>query len=119
MSLRVARPHPACAGLPVASAQVKSAILLAGLRATVAVRGGLDAPLELGSRSRDTLSGIGPEALTAGGILAIGDAEVSLEPGTLWWQAGPGDADSPRWQWLHGAQAWWLELVPPSKEPAR
>lgn len=45
-----------------------------GLRATVAVRGGLDAPAELGSRSRDTLSGIGPDPLAAGGILAIGDA---------------------------------------------
>ena len=34
-------------------------------------------------------------------------------------QRGPGGADSPRWQWLQGTQAWWLELVPPSKEPAR
>lgn len=55
----------------------------------------------------------------AAGRLAIGDAEVSLEPGTLCWQAGPGGADSPRWQWLQGTQAWWLELVPPPKEPAR
>ncbi|WP_235460003.1 urea amidolyase family protein [Yonghaparkia sp. Soil809] len=45
-----------------------------GLRATVAVRGGLDAAAELGSRSRDTLSGIGPAPLAAGSILSIGDA---------------------------------------------
>ncbi|GAA1686832.1 carboxyltransferase domain-containing protein [Microcella alkalica] len=52
----------------------------AGLRATVAVRGGVDAPIELGSRSRDTLSGIGPDPITAGGILAIGDAIAGPVP---------------------------------------
>ncbi len=51
-----------------------------GLRATVAVRGGLDALAELGSRSRDTLSGIGPEPLTAGSILSIGDAVAGPVP---------------------------------------
>ncbi len=51
-----------------------------GLRASVAVRGGLDAPSELGSRSRDTLAGLGPTALTAGSILAIGDAVAGPVP---------------------------------------
>lgn len=51
-----------------------------GLRATIAVRGGLDAPAELGSRSRDTLSVIGPAALSAGSILAIGDATAGPVP---------------------------------------
>ncbi len=85
----------------------------AGLRATVAVRGGVDAPLELGSRSRDTLSGIGPDPLAAGGILAIGDAiagpvpSVDLVPVDL---PGDGPLDlavrpGPRRDWF-GDEAW-------------
>ena len=37
-----------------------------GLRTYVAVRGGVDVPPELGSRSTDVLSGLGPAPLTAG-----------------------------------------------------
>ncbi|HEY6739213.1 MAG TPA: hypothetical protein VI076_10225 [Actinopolymorphaceae bacterium] len=37
-----------------------------GLRTYVAVRGGLDVPAVLGSRSTDTLSGLGPPPVTAG-----------------------------------------------------
>ncbi|WP_067826138.1 biotin-dependent carboxyltransferase family protein [Nocardia inohanensis] len=44
----------------------------AGLRSYLAVRGGLDIPPVLGSRSRDTLSGIGPDPLRAGDVLPIG-----------------------------------------------
>lgn len=44
----------------------------AGLRAYVAVRGGLDVPAVLGSRSRDTLAGIGPEPLAGGRELPVG-----------------------------------------------
>jgi biotin-dependent carboxylase-like uncharacterized protein len=44
-----------------------------GLRAYVAVRGGLAVPPVLGSRSRDTLSGIGPAPLGAGQMLPVGD----------------------------------------------
>ncbi|MGI8418108.1 MAG: biotin-dependent carboxyltransferase family protein [Nakamurella sp.] len=43
-----------------------------GLRCYLAVRGGIDVPPVLGSRSTDTLSGIGPVALTAGQRLEIG-----------------------------------------------
>ncbi|NLG55111.1 MAG: biotin-dependent carboxyltransferase family protein [Rhodococcus sp.] len=43
-----------------------------GLRSYLAVRGGVDVPPVLGSRSTDTLSGVGPEALTAGSRLARG-----------------------------------------------
>jgi biotin-dependent carboxylase-like uncharacterized protein len=45
-----------------------------GLRSYVAVRGGLDLPPVLGSRSRDTLAGLGPEPLRAGQRLPVGDA---------------------------------------------
>ncbi|MBF6331357.1 biotin-dependent carboxyltransferase family protein [Nocardia transvalensis] len=43
-----------------------------GLRCYVAVRGGIAVPPVLGSRSRDTLAGIGPEPLRAGDELPIG-----------------------------------------------
>ncbi|BCJ48398.1 hypothetical protein GCM10010168_76760 [Actinoplanes ianthinogenes] len=43
-----------------------------GLRTYLAVRGGIDVPPILGSRSRDTLSGIGPDPLTEGTVLPVG-----------------------------------------------
>ncbi|WP_067695556.1 biotin-dependent carboxyltransferase family protein [Nocardia jejuensis] len=43
-----------------------------GLRCYVAVRGGIDVAPVLGSRSRDTLSGIGPEPLRSGDVLPVG-----------------------------------------------
>lgn len=43
-----------------------------GLRNYLAVRGGIDAPTVLGSRSTDTLSGIGPEVVRAGTDLLVG-----------------------------------------------
>ncbi|GGK54472.1 biotin-dependent carboxyltransferase family protein [Nocardia camponoti] len=49
-----------------------------GLRSYVAVRGGIDVPKILGSRSRDTLSGIGPEPLRPGSRLPIGPAPRTL-----------------------------------------
>lgn len=45
----------------------------AGFRTYLAVRGGVDATLVLGSRSTDTMSGIGPAPLAAGQLLAAGD----------------------------------------------
>jgi KipI family sensor histidine kinase inhibitor len=47
-----------------------------GLRLTVAVRGGVDVPPVLGSRSADQLSGIGPEPLRAGDVLPVGSRVV-------------------------------------------
>ncbi|MGH3330700.1 MAG: biotin-dependent carboxyltransferase family protein [Nocardioidaceae bacterium] len=44
-----------------------------GLRSYVACAGGIDVPRVLGSRSTDTLSGIGPERLAAGAVLRVGD----------------------------------------------
>ncbi|GAB3497325.1 5-oxoprolinase subunit C family protein [Flexivirga lutea] len=57
----------------------------AGLRAYVAVRGGITVPQVLGSRSRDTLAGIGPDPLVPGMVLPVGDepagaAEPSAAP---------------------------------------
>ena len=49
-----------------------------GLRSYVAVRGGIDVPPVLGSRSTDTLSGIGPPVLAAGTALRIGDETAAF-----------------------------------------
>jgi biotin-dependent carboxylase-like uncharacterized protein len=43
-----------------------------GLRSYLAVRGGVDVPAVLGSRSTDTLSGLGPAPLRAGDVLPVG-----------------------------------------------
>src|SRR4029453_246193 len=53
----------------------------------LAVRGGIDVPAVLGSRSTDTLSGLGPRPLAAGDVLGIGAepaSEVTVDhaPGT-------------------------------------
>ncbi|HEY1991584.1 MAG TPA: biotin-dependent carboxyltransferase family protein [Gammaproteobacteria bacterium] len=48
-----------------------------GWRAYLAVAGGIETDTTLGSRSRDTLSALGPEALVAGASLATGDAPAS------------------------------------------
>ncbi|MEU8380775.1 biotin-dependent carboxyltransferase family protein [Streptosporangium sp. NPDC048865] len=46
----------------------------AGLRTYVAVRGGVEAPATMGSRSTDSLSGLGPAPLAAGTVLPMGPA---------------------------------------------
>ena len=45
-----------------------------GLRTYLGVRGGVDVEQVLGSRSTDTLAGLGPEPLSAGDTLPVGDA---------------------------------------------
>lgn len=55
-----------------------------GLRFTIGVRGGIRMPEELGSRSTDTLSGIGPAALRAGDVVPFGaHAPRAVEPDPL------------------------------------
>jgi biotin-dependent carboxylase-like uncharacterized protein len=51
-----------------------------GLRAYVAVRGGIAVPATLGSRSTDVLSGLGPEPLAQGMKLPVGDAYAGPPP---------------------------------------
>jgi len=45
-----------------------------GLRTYLTVRGGIDVPPVLGSRSTDTLSGLGPPAVEVGDVLPVGAA---------------------------------------------
>jgi biotin-dependent carboxylase-like uncharacterized protein len=68
-----------CSGVPLnAPALVRAGQVLrfgpprTGLRTYVAVRGGIDVPPVLGSRSTDLLSGLGPAPLVAGQALAVG-----------------------------------------------
>jgi len=86
-----------------------------GLRTYVAVRGGIDVPPVLGSRSTDTLSGLGPAPLAVGDRLPVGTLQAE-EPIV---DVAPVRAPSsepvlrvlpgPRRDWL-AAEAW-TELV--------
>jgi len=51
-----------------------------GMRSYLAVRGGIAALPVLGSRSRDVLSGLGPEPLRAGDVLPLGDPGAPVPP---------------------------------------
>ncbi|MGW1766689.1 5-oxoprolinase subunit C family protein [Streptomyces sp. NPDC002073] len=67
--------RPAAWGAPVrvpAGSVLEVGPARSGVRSYVAVRGGFDVPAVLGSRSADLLSGLGPEPLRAGRVLAVG-----------------------------------------------
>ncbi len=67
------RPAPFDAPLTLAAGQVlEFGMPPVGLRTYLAVRGGVDVPAVLGSRSTDTLSGLGPAPLRAGDRLPVG-----------------------------------------------
>ena len=51
-----------------------------GIRYLLAVRGGIEVPAVLGSRSRDTLAALGPEPVVAGRVLAIGAEPAASVP---------------------------------------
>ncbi|MFI6801460.1 biotin-dependent carboxyltransferase family protein [Streptosporangium canum] len=63
-----------------------------GLRTYVAVRGGVDTPLVMGSRSTDSLSGLGPPPLRPGTLLPVGPTGA-LSPITV--DAAPPTAPPP------------------------
>jgi biotin-dependent carboxylase-like uncharacterized protein len=86
-----------------------------GLRTYLAVRGGIDVPEVLGSRSTDTLSGLGPEPLRAGTVLRIGSL-AAAEPVVDVAAVRPPAADpvvrvlpGPRRDWLLPAA--WSALI--------
>jgi biotin-dependent carboxylase-like uncharacterized protein len=66
--LTSAGPHPVPAGATLAIGRTTP-----GVRAYLAVAGGLDVPPVLGSRSTDTLAGLGPPRLAPGTALPTGD----------------------------------------------
>ena len=112
------RPVPHAAPFHLAEGQVlRLGLPLSGLRTYVSVRGGIDVPPVLGSRSTDTLSGLGPPPVAAGDLLPLGPAprtfpttEVAPVPGhpndlvldvlpgpRVDWFADPGALDKGAW----------------------
>jgi biotin-dependent carboxylase-like uncharacterized protein len=110
------RPVPRDAVLDVPPGSILSlATATAGLRAYVAVRGGVDVPPFLGSRSWDTLSRLGPEPVRGGDVLPVGPSDgplVGERPGVELAPAAPPfgldevvplrAAPGPRANWLDG-----------------
>lgn len=88
-----------------------------GIRYYLAVRGGIDAPRLLSSRSRDTLASLGPEPLAEGDVLPIGPEPATPIPpvdvvpvdappeGAVTLEVRPG----PRREWF--AEASWRALL--------
>jgi biotin-dependent carboxylase-like uncharacterized protein len=84
-----------------------------GIRYYLAVRGGLALPRVLGSRSRDTLAGLGPEPLAADDILPIGPEPAAPIPSVDVVPVDPPPPDAvtlllrpgPRRDWF-GAASW-------------
>lgn len=74
------RPHPAGAVVAVRR-QLRIGTPPRGLRCYLAVRGGIDVPPVLGSRSRDVLAGLGPSPLGTGDVVPVGDEVAPGEPG--------------------------------------
>ncbi|AJC59992.1 biotin-dependent carboxyltransferase family protein [Streptomyces sp. 769] len=67
------RPAPWCAPVHVpAGAVLEAGTATHGLRAYLAVAGGIDAEPVLGSRATDLLSGLGPDPLADGAVLPLG-----------------------------------------------
>jgi len=66
-----------------------------GARAYLAVAGGIAVQPVLGSRSTDTLAGIGPEAVTTGAVLPLGAAVAT-----------PRSYDSPRVRPMEAVRVW-------------
>lgn len=60
-----------------------------GLRNVIGVRGGVDVPEVLGSRSFDSLAGLGPAPLLAGATIPVGDGPTGIVGGAVVWSAPP------------------------------
>lgn len=73
-----------------AGAVLRVAPAWSGVRSYLAVSGGLDVEPVLGSRSTDTLSGLGPAPVVDGDVLAVGTGRR------------PRPADAPRWPRVDG-----------------
>ncbi len=94
-----------------AGVEVRIGSARAGLRAYLAVRGGIASPPALGSRARDVLAGLGPAPVRAGDLLDAGSAASAVAvvdafpwtiPATL---HDVAIAEGPRVDWF-AADAW-------------
>lgn len=107
--------RPAAFGLPLAvaaGAVLEVGVPAHGVRCYVALAGGIAVDPVLGSRSTDTLSGLGPAPLRAGDVLPLGPsygdpAPVDHDPATRW-----GDPGEVVLRLLPGPRADWFEPDP-------
>jgi KipI family sensor histidine kinase inhibitor len=103
---RDADPHRAV--LWPAGATLEIGPLATGLRAYLAVRGGIDVPRRAGSRATDTLAGLGPDPLAEGDEIPTGveiAGEVPPIDAVAWTAPAPGDVTlevvpGPRADWF-------------------
>jgi len=79
-----------------------------GVRSYVAVAGGIAVEPVLGSRSTDTLSGLGPPRLTDGGTLPIGDSSRAEDAIPAESAAAPGGAELVLGVWLGPRDDWFV-----------
>ncbi|WP_127794286.1 biotin-dependent carboxyltransferase family protein [Agromyces sp. LHK192] len=80
-----------------------------GIRWVLAVRGGVDEPPVLGSRSTDTLSGLGPARVEAGRVLPIGSEPAASVPTLDREAAYPPSEGTVTLALLPGPRADWLD----------
>lgn len=80
---------------------------VAGLRTYLALRGGIDAPPVLGSRSTDLLSGLGPTPVSDGDVLQLSEPYLPMPGVDVAPVAEPADGEvtvgvtpGPRWDWF-------------------
>ncbi|WP_423494585.1 5-oxoprolinase/urea amidolyase family protein [Microbacterium esteraromaticum] len=88
--------RPIAHGIPFATRDGDELVLgspARGLRYTIAVRGGLAVPAVLGSRSSDTLGGVGPAPLTAGDVVAVGADAIDAVDVFPWERMLPAPGD--------------------------
>ncbi|GAB3887381.1 5-oxoprolinase subunit B/C family protein [Terrabacter terrigena] len=103
------RPVAHAAPVPLADGQLLTlGAPAAGLRTWLAVRGGIAVPPVLGSRSTDTLSGVGPPVPKVGDVLPVGPAPRAFPVVDVAPQPVPGDGPvvldidpGPRADWCH------------------
>ena len=95
-----------------AGAQLRLGAPGSGLRTYLGVRGGVDVPPVLGSRSTDVLAGLGPPAVAVGDVLPVGTSPLPPPGVDLAPVPDPPDGEvvvpvlaGPRDDWF-GASAW-------------
>ena len=97
------------AGVPVAvpaGATVDVGPATAGVRTYLAVAGGIDVPPVLGSRSTDTLSGLGPPPLHDGDALPVGQPQG--QPAAVWFGVPPPLRDAIELRVVPGPRLTWF-----------
>ena len=89
-----AAPFGAALAVP-AGAVLDVGAATSGVRSYLAIAGGIAAEPALGSRSHDTLTGLGPSPLARGDVLEIGDADAGPSTEGPATEGQPGASDRP------------------------